>query len=376
MVKRLLLIVVPLVLVCALLEVVLRTAHPFGARVSWTEPDREIGWRFTPGREYWFFGENDHAITGRINSMGWRDRERSPEKPPGTYRIAVIGDSYVEAFQVELDSTFAALAEAAYRGSPVSGSETVEVMNIGRSGMGPAEELVVLARLIRSRPDRVLLLFTPHNDIADVNPATASNLCRPFLYHREDGLAWDTSFTRRRDFRIREAINPLKQHSALFSLIAERYNSWRLARAMERTAAEPGGLTREQSLCTDEPDSVFARNYALCKLAIARMARMCQTNGIRFELACVPLAYRPEDVEHLRSVDASFDPEFFDRDLAALADSSGFSFTPLTADFALRSRRGVKLQWQHWNYAGHRAAFRRLLDPAAAPRGPGASPTD
>src|SRR6185369_15709040 len=133
---------VSLVLVCGALELLLRTTHLFHARLSWTEPDREIGWRFTPGREYWFFGENDHAITGRINSTGWRDRERIIKRTPHTGRLAVLGDSYVEAFQVELDSTFAARIENSMRGSP----DGFEAMNFGRSGMSPAEESVVLAR--------------------------------------------------------------------------------------------------------------------------------------------------------------------------------------------------------------------------------------
>lgn len=368
MLKRLLLILLPLSLVCGIIEIVFRTAHPFGARVSWTEPDRQIGWRFTPGREYWFFGENDHAITGRINAMGWRDRERVVKKPPHTYRIAVLGDSYVEAFQVEWDHTFVALAEDAYRKMRQPDDDTVEAMNFGRSGMSPAEELIVLERdVFPCEPDRVLLLFTPHNDIADVNPATAADPCRPFFHRvRGDSLVLDTSFEERRDFRLREAINPLKQHSALVSLVTERYNVWRLGRGRRR-AGGASGLTREQRMCTARPDSVFAENYALCKRLIARMARECAARGIHFELASVPLVYEAAAVATARTADSSFDAGFFDRDLGELADSTGFVFTPMTAEFAARSRKGVALQWTHWNYQGHRAAFDILLSPLATP---------
>lgn len=373
MLKRLALIALPLALVCGLLEVVLRTAHPFGARVSWTEPDREIGWRFTPGREYWFFGENDHAITGRINAMGWRDRERSVRKPPRTRRIAVVGDSYVEAFQVESDRTFVARAEDAYRSMHWPENDAVEVMNFGRSGMSPAEESIVLERdVFPCGPDQVLLLFTPHNDIADVNPATAADACRPFFHRvRGDSLVADSSFAGRRDFRLREAISPIKQHSALVSLVTERYNAWRFARAQRRVEGAAPALTREQRMCTAHPDSVFVANYALCKLLIARMARECKARGIRFTLASVPLVYEDDAVARLRVADSSFDPGFFDRDLAALADSSGFGFIPMTAEFAARSRSGGKLQWQHWNYAGHEAAFEVLLFPGPRPPDPG-----
>lgn len=150
--------------------------------------------------------------------------------------------------------------------------------------------------------------------------------------------------------------------------MTERYNAWRMARAQKRVQrAAPGGLTREQRLCAAHPDSVFVQNYALCKLLIVRMARACSARGIRFELASVPLVYEEDDVARLRAADPAFDPGFFDRDLAALADSSGFLFRPMTAAFAARSRNGAKLQWQHWNYLGHEAAFEILLNPSSPP---------
>jgi hypothetical protein len=182
-------------------------------------------------------------------------------------------------------------------------------------------------------------------------------------------LVIDTSFTERRDFRLREAISPIKQRSALVSLVTERYNAWRIAHS-QRQASGANRLTLEQRMCTTHPDSVYAANYALCKRLIARMAGECKVRDIRFKLASVPLVYEDEAVARCRAADPSFDPGFFDRDLAAMADSSGFSFRPMTAEFAARSRNGVKLQWQHWNYAGHQAAFEVLLFPGSRPPEP------
>lgn len=353
MMRRFLLAVFSLLLVCGLVEAVLRVTHLFNARISWTEPDRRIAWRFTPKRAYWFFAENDHAITGRINGAGWRDRERAQAKPPGMRRVAVLGDSYVEAFQVEMDSTFAAVAEHAL--DTRSGGDTYEVMNFGRSGMSPGEELIVLERDILPRqPDTVMLLFTPHNDIADVNPVTAADPCRPFFKRTVgDSLVLDLSFVERRDFRMRERLNPFKQHSALISLVSERYNAARLTRA-QRRVAPAGALTREQRMCTSRPDSVFVANYELCKLLIVHMARRCEARGIRFVLAAVPLVYQEDAIRTLREADATFEPDFFDLDLAKLADVNAFRFVPMSAAFRVHGGGGGKaLHWTHWNYAGH-----------------------
>ena len=347
--RRLFLAVFSLLLVCCLVEVVLRTTHLFGARVAWTQPDREIGWRFTPGHAYWFFAEGDQPVTGRINSMGWRDREHPDTPAAGTERVAVLGDSYVEAFQVRSSATFVAIGDE--RLHPDG-----EVMNFGRSGMSPTEELIVLERdVLPRKPDLVVLVFTPQNDIADVNPATAADLCRPFFRRVSgDSLALDLSFVHRRDFRIREAINPFKQHSALVSLVSERFNAWRF---VHRRQAVEGvrGMTREQRMCTAHPDPVFAGNYTLCKTLIVRMARACAARGVHFELASVPIAYQDELVARLRAEDATFDPEFFDRDLSELALANDFAFVALTQPFTERWRATRRpLHWQHWNYAGHR----------------------
>jgi hypothetical protein len=172
----------------------------------------------------------------------------------------------------------------------------------------------------------------------------------------------DQSFAQRRDFRIRELINPLKQHSALVSLVVERFNAWRQARTQRRVAASASHeLTREQRMCTSHPDSVYVANYTLCKALISRMARSCAESSTRFRLASVPLVYLKSEVERARTLDSSFDPLFFDRDLGVMADSSGFAFTPLTQAFTDRSRDDTRLHWQHWNYAGHRLAATLLI---------------
>lgn len=342
-------------------EIVLRTTHVFGARRSWTEPDALIGWRFTPGSEYWFFKENDHAITGRINALGWRDRERTRAKPAGVTRIAVLGDSYVEAFQVELDSTFVSVAERALNRHA---GERYEFMNFGRSGMSPADELLVLERdVLPCDPDIVVLLVTPHNDIADVNATTTSDRDRPFYRVGSDGaLVLDTSFRESRDFRMRERVSPLKQRSALVSLVGERVNAWRWSRnaksaGISGAAGVISALTREQTLMTSRPDSVYAANYTLVKRLIVDMARRCDARGAAFALMSVPLVHEPDTVDALHAIDPTLDPRFFDRDFSALADTAEFAVVPLTdAFFSYRRRTGQALFWAHWNYHGHRVA--------------------
>lgn len=350
-----------IVVTLLIVEAVLRFTHAFGAHVSWCEPDPSIGYRFTPGREYWSLQENDHPISGRINSLGWRDRERSLEPPGGAYRVAVLGDSFVEAFQVESDSTFVALAESdltARLGTPV------EVLNFGRSGATQSEEFLVLqSDVMGLSPDLVAVLFNPENDIGDVSRSTADPM-RPFYELSANGeLKLDTSFHSGRGYRMRLPINGLKQRSALLSLLTERYNLFVRTRHAKALAAPEGTLPRHLTLCTSRPDSAYEKNYRLNKVLIRKMAEYCGQRGVRFLLVCGDIACGPGEIERIESIDPTFDPRFFEADLAALADSLEIDYLGLQTPFMEYVRAGGgRLRWDHYNYTGHRVVARVLSD--------------
>jgi len=363
-------------IVCVgLVEGVLRTTHLFGARRSWSQPDDWIRWRFTPDREYWYYGENDHPITGRINAHGWRDRERAIEKPDGGFRVAVIGDSFVAAFEVEAESTMCAIAERGLRAV----IPDAEVLNFGRVGMTLTEEIIVLDRdALPFDPDVVAIVFAPINDIRDIDRRSAVPALRPFFVEgREGELVLDRSFKENRSFRARAAINGMKQRSALFSLVSERYNAMRFAQRQRQvdapTTIVAGATTMSGhlTLCTVAPDTLYAQNYALCKKLIRRAASMCHDGGIRFVLVGINNVYLDEKIAALRSVDPTFDPAFFDSDLGAMADSSGFDYIGLQGVFRENYlANGERLHWAHWNYRGNRIAAEALTSAIVAGSAP------
>lgn len=104
------------------------------------QPDRDIGYAFTPGIEGTWVRENRARV--RINSLGLRGPEIERMKPAGTRRIGLTGDSMVEALQVGNDETFAALAERELRRR----GNAVEVVNLAMSGNGPLRQLVRLEK--------------------------------------------------------------------------------------------------------------------------------------------------------------------------------------------------------------------------------------
>jgi len=350
------------------LEIVLRTTHLFGAKLSWVTNDPVLGWRTNPGRTYWFNQENDHPITGRINRHGWRDDDWPLEKPEGSIRVAVLGDSFVEAYQVESDRTSVELCQA------LLSSElglSVEVMNFGRAGFSQTEELIVLEReVLRFEPDLVIVFFLPENDIGDVARETAQDLRRSFFLLSPGGdLTLDDSFSRTREYRIRALLDTVKNNSALISLLGERWNMVQIqrfeaARSLQaREQADPAhALTASASLCTAHPEESYRRNYGLNKVLIRAMSDLCRQQGVRFLLVTLNTrAYDPKVEQELQAVDSTFDPNFFEDDLREFAKTLGIEYLGLQRVFRQHVLdHGVPLLWAHWNYEGNRLVAETL----------------
>jgi hypothetical protein len=344
------------------LEIFLRSTHAWGAKISWSEPDSLIAWKYSPNGRYWFRKENDHAIQGRLNSDGWRDHDWPSPKPLHSIRVAVLGDSFVSAYQVEAESTFVEISEKRLEkdlGVPV------EIMNFGRDGFTTTEEFLVLSRdVLRFSPDLVVLFFYPENDINDASRPLTMDIIRPFFKLQQDSLTLDTSFRLSDSFRNRRMVNPLKRYSALISLIIDRVNLLMYSFHGEESnqnnvynsLSSQGHIQGALSLATGTPDSAFVQAYQLNKRLLADINQLCIQHTIPFVLASVNLAaYTPERIERIKKIDSTFDPLFFDRDLGQFAEKHGFRFIGLQAvfqDFYLKN--GRPLQWTHWNYEGHR----------------------
>lgn len=121
--------------------------------VSLYGPDAATGYALRPGAQGIWRTENRARIA--VNAQGFRGAVLNTPKSAGEMRVAILGDSYVEALQVEDERSFVHRAEVLLRSAGLD----VRVANFGLSGASPAvlrERLAAHAMGIQ--PDIVVLI--------------------------------------------------------------------------------------------------------------------------------------------------------------------------------------------------------------------------
>jgi hypothetical protein len=98
------------------------------------------------------------------NAAGFRGREFTAAKPPGVYRIAVVGDSFTYGNGVRQQDRYSDLLQARL-------PSHIEVLNFGTAGANTPEHLATVSKLLPEvHPDFVLLQWYV-NDVEDDDSA-------------------------------------------------------------------------------------------------------------------------------------------------------------------------------------------------------------
>jgi|SRR5215207_1730966 len=366
------------------------------------EPDSARGYALKPGMEGWYRKEGEAFV--RINSDGLRDREHAKEKPSGTLRVAVVGDSYAEAFQVAQDAAFWSVMERRLRDCTPLAGRRVEVINFGVSGYGNAQELITLREKVwEYSPDVVLLAVTTNNDVLDNSRALKLTDEIPYFTLREGRLVLDDSFRDARAFRLRgSALNRAGRwlrdrlrfvqavHLAQVAL-KSRLDAWRDRRraAQEQPKAAspqtpaPTSVPQQQGAPTDElgsanviyrepSDDTWRDAWAVTEKLVATMNAEVSEHGARFYLVTLsngiqvyPEASARKAFADRLGVEDLFYPE---RRFRALGEREGFPVINLAPELqSLADGRklflhgfGRELGNGHWNEDGHRVAGETL----------------
>lgn len=329
--------------------------------------DPETGFALREGVEGWWRREGTAYI--RINSAGLRDREHSNPKPPGTFRIAVLGDSYAEAMQVPMEAAFWHVLELKLQACQAFHGRQIEVINFGVGGYGTAQEIQALRhRAWAYSPDLVLLAFLSGNDLRNNVRALEGDPMRPYFVYENDALVLDTSFRQLLSFRFRQSVMRnggywLLDQLRTFQLLSDARRV--IKGAANSPAQSEAGL---DVMAYREPiDPVWKEAWRVTEGLIVQMRNEVREKGADFIVVTLTNGDQvgPDPLErrrHARDLGVT-DLLYPERRIKALGDREGIAVLTLAQPLAsYADQHKVFLHGfenpgrGHWNADGHRLA--------------------
>jgi len=349
-----------------------------GEQGVYSQLDPVLGWRNRPGTSV-RYTRRDYQANVTINSLGFRDVERSMTKAPGTTRVLAIGDSFIEAYTVELEESLTRRAESIGRaqGCPI------EVVNAGVHGYSTDQEALWFLNEGAALGPDVVVVFVYYNDIIHNirerywgSPKPLTEVIDGKLVPRN--LPLPVPARALEPPGLSEKPRAPIQGSALKALVVERlvvgapglYN--RLATLGLWDAWEPEGLPDElRAYKIRGRGADFARAWDRTRAILAALAEGVRKVGARPVLVHVPAQFEISERDwKLTAMKYGIDPGAWDRTLVRkglleIAAAGGWAFLDLTP--ALQAATTVLggepyLPYDgHWNARGHEVVARALL---------------
>lgn len=368
---RLLLMLVATALALGAAEWTVRLRYPeYGIPVFttrlFTEYDPLLGWRKIPN----FHGthvQEEYTIIERFNSKGLRGPEYPYKKPPGEFRILILGDSFAEGYTVEFDDLCSELLKKKLNAEL---STHVEVINAGTGGYGTDQELLFFRNEgVKYQPDLVVVLYCENDAPMNIKDSYyAMGRGKKPLFQLIDGTLSLKSTPKKTWDRTEQAGKDLAQneHDYKKPFVVWKPETWYLARLYKhvinhRTKDLPAGGPIEQVL-ENPPEEKPATNqtfrgrqdeWLMTEALLAQLKKETADAGAKFLLYSIP---QKSDIYSPKPPDSPIE-----HNLRLISRRHDIAFIPTIATFRKRAATlepsGQRLYWKkdsHWTAEGHR----------------------
>jgi hypothetical protein len=376
MAKNLLLTAFSLLIACFLAEGILRLVgfnYP-----NFYRYDLHTGAALRPGAEGWWQEEGRSYV--RINGQGMRDdREIQIQKPDNVFRIAVLGDSYAEALQVDVARTFWRVLENRLMQCGYGGDKRIEVLNFGVSGYSTAQELITLkTRVVKFKPDLVLLAFLSGNDVRDNSREIAGRYPRPYFTLDNGRLIEDMSFREHWIFKLKSSLpwqwfQSASDYSRLIQLVNKVKNIAGQPLSAPRSEGGVEEIGLDDHIYLSNPPAVWEEAWQLTEALVAEVQREAARQGAGFLLVTLTNPGQvPPDSDAMRRHAAKLgekDLFYPERRMRALAARERMDAVFLAEPFAryaeehkvfLHGFPNTQMGGGHWNETGHALAAKLI----------------
>ena len=308
--------------------------------------------RYAPNQRGVWRVRDEIAAPFAINAQGWNSGigDYRIERRPGVARVAVVGDSYVEALQVPFDRSVSEDLAAALS----TAAQPVEAYRFGISGAPMSQYLAMVeGEAVRYRPDWIIVVIV-HNDFDESYRFVPGRYTSSFLKLRiEDGRVtgeipaqpWAPSYLD----RLRRTA------TARFFLYRWQLRPGFLIRELLPKAQAAPRIAANIEVATALAD--MAANEAVTDYVFGRLDAVARAAGARLLLAM--------DGDRSAIYAGTDSPVLVLNQLAArVAAAHGLPFVDLepvfAADWQAEHRRFDVDADNHWNEHGHEVAARAI----------------
>jgi len=331
--------------------------------------DAELGVSLVPNMKV---THSRGCFTGEVetNRWGFRDRDRILEKPPGEFRIALVGDSVVEGVHVNPDQVMNIQMEKLLQRQ---GYHNVEVMNFGIEGIGTTQELIMYKDRIRQFHPDLVLVTVSDNDVMN-----NSSTLQPKSY----GIhTWYCPYYNL-DANGRLVFQPV-QRRPLNGLVTFLERHSYLAYYVERVWYRADlplyrwhGMPVYFGSYSDDPlDPEWQQAWTVTVKVMARMRDTVEADGARFvvvpwsNFSDIDPDWRQRLTKQFGSLPKELAPAKLDQRLQELADRQKITMASLTPYMqAYRDQHQLQLPYfsltcdPHFSALGHQVAAGAMID--------------
>lgn len=345
-----------------------------------------LGWDKPPGG-WQLLRRSEFEVEVRINARGLRGPDREYEKPRGTRRVLLLGDSFAEGYYADEDKTARAVLES---GLATAGCGPVEVLNGGTAGYSTDQEyLFYKEEGRRYQPDAVIVFFYYNDLFYNTSPVGTAFQPKPYFDLVGDRLELRNvpvpAAPPRPPAEPGGTLRPWRGSVAL-RLLSNRTaeGNPRLHRALARLGVvEPISSEPPAEMTPYGPGGPAVRDMWTRTGAILTALKVqVEADGGRLGVLYVPSRFElTNEAWRLTSEryqwNRRWDPKRVADRLRALCDQLGLPLIdprpPLTAAEGTESPAYLPRDG-HWNAAGNQIVGREMLSPTARLAGCPASP--
>jgi lysophospholipase L1-like esterase len=342
------------------------------------QPDMHCGSRLRPGvRGVWIEEGFGHIS---INSLGFRGPEFQANKPLGTQRICVLGDSFIEALQVDYSASLCGQLQQQLSSQLSPPFTDCEVINAGVSGYGTAQQLLMLEHYVLPlSPDVVLLACYPENDIRNNHPLLEVDPRIPYYAIEPDGsLVLNSGFRKSEPYLLASSSYERFKaawvnRSRVLQLLRHLRSRAQAGPQVESTQTIEGRLvaaaTEASYIYRDTETDIEQQAWEVTQRLIEQMATTCRERKIRFIVFSVSTSlqvYPDQNVRQRIAEQCGIGDLFYaEHVLQTFCGERDIEFIPLASAMQqvadrsgeyLHGFSNSQLGLGHWSIAGNQAA--------------------